>query len=198
MTAMVSLNGSLTNSCRTVPDGAPDVYGFIITPKRGSMSALGGSQLVPGIDLTVPEGASPSSPFCVCSCTMAPSAVTTTKTALQVSSGDGPSRAVPTVRPRSCCGGGGGGTARKISKSADRRRRCWLRVGAAVGRRGSRTVRSKRWGTTAPGRPIPPGRCCSKDRGTGLRLVAWSPPVVDTVGAVDELGSKSARPRAKG
>src|SRR5689334_15856225 len=81
MTAIVLLNGSLTNSCRTT--GAL-VYGFMIIPNRGLMSFGGDPQLRPTIDWTVPGGANPSRPFAVCSCTMAPSAVTTTNTALQL------------------------------------------------------------------------------------------------------------------
>src|SRR4029077_4324743 len=109
MMAIVLLNGSLTNNCHAAP--GVDVYGFINTPSRGSTCWFGGSQLRPRSGLTVPAGAIPSSPFWVCSWTIAPSAVTTENTALQVPSGDGPRKAVPTAPAPSepgmtcgCCG----------------------------------------------------------------------------------------------
>src|SRR5262252_3838495 len=95
MTAIVLLNGSLTNSCQALNCVA--VYGFMSTPSRGSTPLFGGSQLRPRSGVTVPAGARPSSPFAVCSWTMAPSAVTTANTALQPPSGDGPRKAVPTA-----------------------------------------------------------------------------------------------------
>src|SRR5262245_40591886 len=110
--AIVLLNGSLTNSCRTT---VPCEYGFIMTPNRGSTPGES-SQLRPTVDWTVPAFAKPSSPLNVCSWTIAPSAVTTTNTALHVPSGEGPSKAVPTAPVLSeplmtcrCCGKPGGG-----------------------------------------------------------------------------------------
>src|SRR2546421_11943372 len=94
-TAIVLLNGSLINSCHIAPGVA--VYGFMSAPSRGSTPWFGGSQLRPTSDSTVPAGAKPSSPLSVLSWTMAPSAVTTAKTALQEPSGDGPKKAVPTA-----------------------------------------------------------------------------------------------------
>src|SRR6266571_1885011 len=94
-TAIVLLNGSLTNSCQAAPGVA--VYGFMSTPSRGSTPWFGGSQLRRRSDSTVPGGAKPSSPLSVLSWTMAPSAVTTENTALQEPSGDGPRKAVPTA-----------------------------------------------------------------------------------------------------
>src|SRR5258707_15029903 len=94
-TAMELLNGSLTNSCRAGP--VAGVYGFMSTPSRGSTPKSGSSQFQLWSGSTVPAGAPPSSPLSVCSWTMAPSAVTTENTALQLPSGDGPRKAVPTA-----------------------------------------------------------------------------------------------------
>src|SRR6266481_4346161 len=94
-TTSVLLNGSLTNSCQAAPGVA--VYGFMSTPSRDSTPWSGGSQLRPRSDSTVPAGARPSSPLSVLSWTMAPSAVTTENTALQLPSGEGPRNAVPTA-----------------------------------------------------------------------------------------------------
>src|SRR5262249_58673548 len=67
MTAIVLENGSLTNSCRTT---GGCVYGFMITPKRGSTVSLGGSKPPATIEGTVRAGVSPSRPFAVWSVTL--------------------------------------------------------------------------------------------------------------------------------
>src|SRR5260370_23694111 len=87
-TAIVLLNGSLTNSCHAAPGVA--VYGFMSTPSRGSTPSSQESLSPPRSGPALPAGATPSNPFDLCSSTMGPSAGTTENAALAVASVDEP------------------------------------------------------------------------------------------------------------